>query len=292
MTTSYGSDRGYDSGGSDIVEKVVQIRRVAKVVKGGRRLSFNAMVVVGDGKGGVGVGLGKGVAVPDAVRKGTAIAKKHMHHISLSGSTIPHAVRLRTSASEVLMKPAAPGVGIIAGGAVRAVMEAVGIKDVVAKALGSRNPINMVKATIAGLDKLKGGSGPEVAAAPEPVRTRPAQERPSVVAVGRAAPEAVVAEPAAEPEAPKAGEEPTALEAVAEPAAEPEAPAAIEEPVAEPTAKPKASEAVEEPVAEAVSIPDVEPTKEGEAPSPSRPRRARAKQSEATDSDNEETDDE
>ena len=287
MTTSYGSDRGYDSGGSDIVEKVVQIRRVAKVVKGGRRLSFNAVVVVGDGKGGVGIGVGKGAAVPDAVRKGTAIAKKHMHHISLSGSTIPHTVRLRTSASEVIMKPAAPGVGIIAGGAVRAVMEAVGIKDVVAKALGSRNPINMVKATIAGLDELKGGSGPEVTAAPEPVRTRPAQERPSVVAVECAAPEAVVAEPAAEPEAPRAGEEPTALEAVAEPAAEPEAPAVVEEPVAEP----KASEAIEEPVAEAVSIPDVEPTKEGEAPSPSRPRRARAKRSEATDSDDEETDD-
>jgi small subunit ribosomal protein S5 len=270
LTTSYGSDRGYDSGGSDIVEKVVQIRRVAKVVKGGRRLSFNAMVVVGDGKGGVGVGLGKGVAVPDAVRKGTAIAKKHMHHISLSGSTIPHAVRLRTSASEVIMKPAAPGVGIIAGGAVRAVMEAVGIKDVVAKALGSRNPINMVKATLAGLDKLKGGRGPEVAAAPEPVRPRPAQERPSVVAVERAAPEAVVAEPTAEPEAPKA----------------------VEEPVAEPTAKPEASEAVEKPVAEAVSIPDVAPTKEGETPSLSRPRRARAKQSEATGSDDEEMDDE
>jgi small subunit ribosomal protein S5 len=292
LTTSYGSDRGYDSGGSDIVEKVVQIRRVAKVVKGGRRLSFNAMVVVGDGKGGVGVGLGKGAAVPDAVRKGTAIAKKHMHHISLSGSTIPHAVRLRTIASEVIMKPAAPGVGIVAGGAVRAVMEAVGIKDVVAKALGSRNPINMVKATIAGLDKLKGGRGPEVAVAPESVQTRPAQERPSVVAVEHTAPEAVVAESTVEPEAAEAVEEPTALETVTEPAAEPEAPKAVEEPMIEPTAKPEASEAIKEPVAEAVSIPDVEPTKEGEAPSPSRPRRARAKQGEATDSNDEETDDE
>lgn len=156
MTSSYGSDRGYDSGGPELIEKVVHIRRVAKVVKGGRRLSFNAMVVVGDGKGSVGTGLGKGAAVPDAVRKGTAIAKKDMRIVSFDGRTIPHAVRLRTSASEVIMKPAPPGAGIIAGGAVRAVLEVVGVKDIVAKALGSRNPINMVKATIAGLETLKG----------------------------------------------------------------------------------------------------------------------------------------
>ncbi|MCH7656566.1 MAG: 30S ribosomal protein S5 [Chloroflexi bacterium] len=150
-----GPDRSYDDG-SDLQEKVVQIRRVAKVVKGGRHLTFNAMVVVGDGKGRVGAGLGKGAAVPDAVRKGTTIARRNMVSIQLKDATVPHAVRAHFGASRVLLKPAPPGAGIKAGSAVRAVMEAVGVRDIVAKALGSRNPINVVKATLVGLESFRG----------------------------------------------------------------------------------------------------------------------------------------
>lgn len=140
---------------SDLQEKVVQIRRVAKVVKGGRNLTFNAVVVVGDGQGSVGVGFGKGKAVPDAIRKGATIARKDMTPVTLNGSTIPYAVTTKFRASTVLLRPAQPGAGIKAGGAVRAVMEALGVKDVVAKALGSRNPINVVQAAIQGLRKME-----------------------------------------------------------------------------------------------------------------------------------------
>ena len=139
----------------DLQEKVVHIRRVAKVVKGGRNLTFNALVVVGDGEGSVGVGFGKGKAVPDAIRKGAAIARKDMTVIALNGSTIPYSVTTKFRASTVLLRPAQPGAGIKAGGAVRAVMEALGAKDVVAKALGSRNPINVVQAALQGLRRLQ-----------------------------------------------------------------------------------------------------------------------------------------
>lgn len=148
---------------SELQEKVVQIRRVAKVVKGGRNLTFNAMVVVGDGEGNVGAGLGKGKAVPDAVRQGVTIAKKGMVSVPLKGSTIPHAITTKFRASRVLLKPAKPGSGIKAGGAVRAVMEAVGVKDVIGKALGSRNPINVVKATLQGLTQLQSIGTEEIA---------------------------------------------------------------------------------------------------------------------------------
>ncbi len=148
---------------SDLQERVVQIRRVAKVVKGGRNLTFNAMVVVGDGEGNVGAGLGKGKAVPDAVRKGATIARKEMLAVQLNGSTIPHSVTTKFGAAKVLLRPAQPGAGIKAGGAVRAVMEAAGVKDVVAKALGSRNPINVVKATMQGLQMLQGEGSQEEA---------------------------------------------------------------------------------------------------------------------------------
>lgn len=142
-------------------EHVVAIRRVAKVVKGGRHLTFNAMVVVGDGQGHVGAGLGKGTAVPDAVRKGTTIAKKSMITVPLDGSTVPHQVNARFGASDVVIKPGQPGSGVKAGGAVRAVMEAAGVRDVVTKALGSRNPINVVKATLQGLASMQGAGGAE-----------------------------------------------------------------------------------------------------------------------------------
>lgn len=154
MTQQFNNPRR-DDDGSDLVEHVVQIRRVAKVVKGGRNLTFNAMVVVGDGKGSVGAGLGKGKAVPDAVRKGTTIAKASMVAIPLAGSTVPHAVTANFGASKVVIKPGAPGTGVKAGGAVRAVMEAAGVRDIVTKALGSRNPINVVKAAIAGLQMMQ-----------------------------------------------------------------------------------------------------------------------------------------
>ena len=140
---------------SGLIERVVQIRRVAKVVKGGRHLTFNAMVVVGDGTGQVGASLGKAGAVPDAVRKGSQNARKTMRPITLNGTTIPHEVSAKFGACKVLLRPASPGTGIKAGGGVRAVLEAVGVRDVLSKAHGSRNTINLVKATLLALSMLK-----------------------------------------------------------------------------------------------------------------------------------------
>lgn len=125
------------------------------MVKGGRNLTFNAMVVVGDGNGNVGAALGKAGAVPDAVRKGTTYAKKAMNKVELNGPTIPHEITSKFSGAKVLLKPAAPGTGVIAGGGVRAVMEAVGVKDVLSKTFGSANTINIVKATLAALEQLR-----------------------------------------------------------------------------------------------------------------------------------------
>jgi small subunit ribosomal protein S5 len=141
--------------GLQLEEKVVLIRRVAKVVKGGRHLRFNALVVVGDGGGHVGAGMGKADAVPDAVRKGVAIARSNLMKVPIRENTIPHVYVSKFGASTVLVKPAAPGTGIVAGGGVRAVMEMAGITDVVTKAHGSSNPINVVKATLRALANLR-----------------------------------------------------------------------------------------------------------------------------------------
>ena len=155
---------------SDLIEKIVYINRVAKVVKGGRRFSFSAIVVIGDGKGKVGYGLGKANQVPEAIRKGVERARKDMRSVALTGTSIPHEIKGKFGAGLVLLKPASEGTGVIAGGAVRAVLEAAGVQNVLTKCIGSHNPHNLVKATLNGLRNLR--SAERIAA----LRNKPIEE--------------------------------------------------------------------------------------------------------------------
>jgi small subunit ribosomal protein S5 len=148
--------RGSEERAEELDERVVDISRVAKVIKGGRRFAFRTVIVVGDNKGRVGIGVGKSRVVPDAIRKATDRARTNIKHVNLNGTTIPHEVVARHGGAEVLLKPASPGTGVIAGGGVRAVLEAVGVRDILTKSMGSANVLNVVYATLKALNQLKG----------------------------------------------------------------------------------------------------------------------------------------
>lgn len=155
ITKVIGTQSKIDAGELDLSERLVSLSRVAKVVKGGKQLHFRALVVVGDGKGHAGMGLGKAREVPEAIHKAGVVAKKNLVEVRLADNTIPHAITAKYGSAKVLLKPASPGTGVIAGGGVRAVLEAVGIKDVLTKSLGSSNSINVVRATLLALASLR-----------------------------------------------------------------------------------------------------------------------------------------
>src|SRR5215468_8444653 len=216
---SYG-DRG------DVTERVVSLNRVAKVEKGGRRFSFSALIVVGDQNGRVGAGLGKAREVPEAIRKGVEIAKKNMISVPMVGTSIPHEVRHKWGAAKIMLKPAAPGTGVISGGAMRAVIELAGIKDILTKSLGTNNPINTVRATMEALQTLR--TAQEVAE----LRGKEVEEivGRQLAAADRPAPQAPAAPPRPGPEAQTPAPAPAAAPQPPAPEAQAPAPAPAAEP--------------------------------------------------------------
>ncbi len=168
--TDYQSEKQYD-------ERVIDIARVAKVVKGGRRFSFRVTMVIGDNAGRVGLGIGKANSVPDAIRKANEKAQKDMRRMNLNGTTVPHEVYGKQSGAKVLLRPAAPGTGVIAGGGVRAVLEAAGVHDILTKSLGSNNILNVVRATFDALDQLKSPRDQAIFRGKDPDQLKPYWER-------------------------------------------------------------------------------------------------------------------
>src|SRR5205823_7314881 len=231
----------YQSDRSDLTERVVSLNRVAKVVKGGCKFSFSALIVVGDQNGRVGAGLGKAREVPEAIRKGVEIAKRSMITVPMVGTTIPHEIRYKWGAAKILLKPAAPGTGVISGGAMRAVIELSGVKDILTKSLGTNNPINTVRATIAALQELR--TAQEVAelrgkGLDEIVGKQLAEAYRTAAAAGtiHVAPEVSNAVPVGAPTPAEATRRPAAP--ASRPAAEGRAAAARPEPVPAPEAVP------------------------------------------------------
>jgi len=169
--------RERDDDREELDERVIDITRVAKVVKGGRRFAFRTVVIVGDNKGRVGIGVGKSRGVPESIRKGSDGARKRMKRVTLSGTTIPHAVIAKHGGSVVMLRPASPGTGVIAGGSVRAVLEAVGIRDILSKSQGSNNMLNVAVATLKALDMLRSGDELARMRGKDPADMRPFWER-------------------------------------------------------------------------------------------------------------------